>query len=509
MLSFTPPPVQRRLFHELPATDFGDTLLLGIEMIRNSSHLADLIVQDQDAMALEKKKVRQMDAEWEERRGLKKNQASLFPANDIESESQKMLRTKQRMRPEAVFVFFLVRAYLGNIKSEQSQNFIQDSKTLDYVLALLGYDKTPGASTIVDNLNCLSPETHDALLAATVTMAKKKDLDTMQEVYVDSTRVDANSTWPTESKTILALFSRIMDSFLNLRKGQLMVNIPKEVPLLLKQIESSSKAIALGMGSKGAEKKRKKEYRKILKNSKKTLQHLNKAMLRLCVKHVTEDIRPSVKLHQEGIIEQMKVDLYNVELCAKNAKKRVLQGGKVSPKEKVLGISDPDAEMISKGKTPVVFGYKPQVARSLNGFILALEVPQGAASDSSMATKMIEASINSSNVVPKLVSFDDGYASTDNLASLEGLGIDLVSFSGSKGKKITPVDDWNSKRNLKARNKRSMAESTMAVLKRDFGKDRFSRRGIDAVTEELKAVAVFHNLRLICRISKKNALKAA
>ena len=326
---------------------------------------------------------------------------------------------------------------------------------------------------------------------------------------MDSTRVDANSTWPTESKTILALFSRIMDSFLNLRKGQLMVNIPKEVPLLLKQIESSSKAIALGMGSKGAEKKRKKEYRKILKNSKKTLQHLNKAMLRLCVKHVTEDIRPSVKLHQEGIIEQMKVDLYNVELCAKNAKKRVLQGGKVSPEEKVLGVSDPDAEMISKGKTPVVFGYKPQVARSLNGFILALEVLQGAASDSSMATKMIEASINSSNVVPKLVSFDDGYASTDNLASLEGLGIDLVSFSGSKGKKITPVDDWNSKRNLKARNKRSMAESTMAVLKRDFGKARFSRRGINAVTEELKAVAVFHNLRLICRISKKNALKAA
>ena len=331
----------------------------------------------------------------------------------------------------------------------------------------------------------------------------------MGEVYVDSTRVDANSTWPTESKTIFALFSRILDSVFKLRRDGLQVNLPKEVSVLLAQIESSSKAIALGMGSKGAEKKRKKEYRKILKNSKKILLHLNKAVLRLCVKHEAEDVRPSIKLRQENTIEQMKVDLHNVELCSKNAKLRVLQGGKVSPEEKVLGVSDPDAEMISKGKTPVVFGYKPQVARSLNGFILALEIPQGAASDSSMATKMIEASISSSNVVPKLVSFDDGYASADNLASLECLGVDLVSFSGSKGKKITPEDEWDSKRNLKARNKRSMAESTMAVLKRDFGKDRFSRRGIEAVTEELKAVAVFHNLRLICRMSKKNTIKAA
>lgn len=232
-----------------------------------------------------------------------------------------------------------------------------------------------------------------------------------------------------------------MDSVFKLRRDGLQVNLPKEVSVLLAQIESSSKAIALGMGSKGAEKKRKKEYRKILKNSKKILLHLNKAVLRLCVKHKAEDVRPSIKLRQENTIEQMKVDLHNVELCSKNAKLRVLQGGKVSPEEKVLGVSDPDAKMISKGKTPVVFGYKPQVARSLNGFILALEIPQGAASDSSMATKMIEASISSSNVVPKLVSFDDGYASADNLASLECLGIDLVSFSGSKGKKITPKEN--------------------------------------------------------------------
>lgn len=174
MFSLTHAPVQGRLFHELPDSDFGKTLLLGIEMIRTSSHLAELIVRDQDARALEKKKLRQMDDEWEDRQGFKNGQASLFPASEFASESQTVQRTKQRMRPEAVFVFFLVRAYLGDIKSESSRHFIQDSKTLDYVMALLGYDKTPGASTIVDNLNCLSSETHDALLAATVSMAKKK-----------------------------------------------------------------------------------------------------------------------------------------------------------------------------------------------------------------------------------------------------------------------------------------------------------------------------------------------
>lgn len=264
------------------------------------------------------------------------------------------------------------------------------------------------------------------------------------------------------------------------------INLPKEVAELLKQIEKSAKAIALGMGAKGAEKKRKKEYRKILKLQKKLQKHYCNAIIRLQAKLSSTDQLPSLDLRLENIIEQMSVDLHNVELCANNAQLRVIEGGKVAAEQKVLGVSDSDAEMISKGKTPVVFGFKPQVARSLAGFIVAIEVPPGAASDNLMAEEIVKSCIKNTESTPKLVSFDDGYSSLENRSDIEDLGVELVSFSGSKGKIVTPEDLWDSKEHLSARNKRSMAESTMAVLKRDFGKERFSRRGIDSVKKNSK-----------------------
>lgn len=329
----------------------------------------------------------------------------------------------------------------------------------------------------------------------------------MEETFVDSTRIGADSTWPTESKTILGLLERIREDFARLRQGGVRVNLPAKVEELLSKVEKSAKAIALGLGTKNAGKKRKTEYRKIIANSKKLSACYEKAVIRVALKLEISDIRPTIRLRLENIVEQMKADLHNVQLCADNAKKRVLQGLKLPSKEKVLGVSDPDAEIISKGRTAPVFGYKPQIARSLKGFILAVEIPNGAASDSSMAVQTAKASISASKVIPKVISFDDGYASSSNFEELHELGIDLVSFSGSKGKTVTPKEQWDSKENLKARNKRSTVESTMAVLKRDFGKSRFSRRGIEAVTQELKAVAIFHNLRLIHRLDVKRLKK--
>lgn len=169
MSNFSFIPIQGRLFDEMPSSEFGDTLLLGIQTIRQSEALAEMIVNDQDMMALEKKKLRSLDEEWLKGHGGQ----PLFDDRE-HTEASNVLRTKQRMSPEAVFVFFLVRSYLGDIKSAASRHFIEDSMTLSCITRSLGYDRVPGASTILDNLNCLSVETHDALLAESLAMAKKK-----------------------------------------------------------------------------------------------------------------------------------------------------------------------------------------------------------------------------------------------------------------------------------------------------------------------------------------------
>ncbi|MCI5119067.1 MAG: hypothetical protein D3913_14225 [Candidatus Electrothrix sp. LOE1_4_5] len=190
--------------------------------------------------------------------------------------------------------------------------------------------------------------------------------------------------------------------------------------------------------------------------------------------------------------------LHNLNLCTQNAKKRVLENKQVPPEDKVLGISDPDAEMIAKGTRKLIFGYKPQVGRSEKGFIVSVIVPQGAAADSDQIKPITDSAISNTQVLPNVLSYDDGYTNKKAREEYLDRDIEVVSFSGAKGKKLTQ-DVWDDDAYLQARNERSMAESTMSTLKIVFDLERFSRRGIEAVTQELLTACVYHNIKLLAK----------
>ena len=82
-----------------------------------------------------------------------------------------------------------------------------ESKTLEIVLASLNL-RLPGLSTILDNINPITIETLEFILDAQISAALGAKLDTFDEIAVDSTGVEANSTWPTDSGTIAGLATR-------------------------------------------------------------------------------------------------------------------------------------------------------------------------------------------------------------------------------------------------------------------------------------------------------------
>jgi hypothetical protein len=96
-------------------------------------------------------------------------------------------------------------------------------------------------------------------------------------------------------------------------------------------------------------------------------------------------------------------------------------------------------------------------------------------------------------VKPAAASFDDGYPSATNLAELQKRGIDLVSFSGAKGKKLVGEALWDEDCMKLLRGQRSSVEFTMFVLKHNQGFGQVRRRGIEAVREELLAKIIMHN----------------
>ena len=123
-----------------------------------------------------------------------------------------------------------------------------------------------------------------------------------------------------------------------------------------------------------------------------------------------------------------------------------------------------------------------------------LFVSEGNASDSPQLESLVWKAVRNTGVAPRIVSTDDGYSSKMGRdAVLKINGIDAVSISGSKGKKLISEEDWESELYTEARRYRSAVESLMFVLKYSYEFGRLRRRGIEAVREELLEKAIVHN----------------
>lgn len=486
-------PVQRRLFGGFSENDFSLSILRGIALAENNHLILDLIRADQIRNAIEKKQSRKKDQEWQNQNGATPLLGNSLDENWLNNITLAPNRGCPRMEPMIVFIFLLVRGFLGNIKGSRNVAFIKESKFLECILHNYGVEKLPGMSTILDQLNGLSEATLRSIHELTIKEALVLSKDDFTKLYFDSTRVSADSAWPTESRTIADLLSRIRSGFEIFRSYGIKVNLPAKIDELIAHIHRRNKQIALNSGKRGFKKQLKKLYSKILRDLRTLLKTFRSALDRAVVK--IGDILPSLREGLEGLAESIDADIHNAELCGENARSRVLKGNQVGPEQKILGISDPDAEMIPKGLRSVVFGYKPQVGRSKGGFIVSVLVPQGNAADSDQLKPITDEAIHNTGVLPDVISYDDGYTNKKIREKYLEQGIKVVSFSGAKGK--AQIEEWDQPEYEEARNQRSMAESTMSILKGSFDLDRFSRRGREAVTQELLTAVIFHNIKLL------------
>ncbi|NOQ22426.1 MAG: transposase [Candidatus Aegiribacteria sp.] len=133
-----------------------------------------------------------------------------------------------------------------------------------------------------------------------------------------------------------------------------------------------------------------------------------------------------------------------------------------------------------------------------------LHVPEGNAADSPQLVSLVEETIGNTGVVPSGISADDGYCSADAVASVRMIpGVECVSISGSKGKRLISEEDWESELYKEARRNRSSVESLIFTLKYVYGFGILRCRGIDAVRIELLEKAIVHNINRLVVLKKR------
>ena len=485
-----------------PETELSELLKETFDLAKKEPKVCAYINRDQDAGCKEKKKGRLEDKNWNEKKltpfpGLEVEGETKIEANDLTLE-----QTKNRMQPIVVLMFLSLRAFLGGIKSKSTKLFIKESITIQNFF-FENHLKFPGWNTISDNINMVTNGTLSFILDSQIRKVLEEGLDDFLELTIDSTDVSGNTVWPTDSGIILGLVARIWNSGQKLNMFGLPDMRTRRFPNIVTLLKKYHTEISLLGGKKGDKKRRKQKYGKILKEARKALQAflLEVTIIEQAVSDV--DILPSKKIQLVRIVELISDDIIKLEKVIDYCDQRVNHDKKIKSTAKIMSLADDSAAYISKGQREETIGYKPQLGRSKKGFITGINVPEGNVADSKQLEPMVGQHIVRTTVTPKVVSVDDGYASADGKRKVEAKGVEVVSISGSKGKKITLENDWESDLFKKARNDRSSVESLMFTLKYNYSFGQVMRRGIDNVRSEMLERVIVYNFCRIIEIRKR------
>jgi hypothetical protein len=483
------------LFQMAPDCKLADFIEEVLKLGESFPEIYRRIEADQDDLGKKKKLLRLQDKAY------KKNKTADLPAikfcpPKISSTDLSLETGRPRMRAELLLLFVCLRGYWGSVTDCDVVERIEDSMTFHVLLDNLNM-KTPSRTTMLENANCLSRETLDLILERQLSDIKKNGLDDFAYALFDSTSVKASSSWPTDSGLIYRLLGRVYATGMKLDDFGIKSIQPFYFEHWMQELKKLLFKINNATGTKACSKKKKlcKLYGDYLKIAHKGYEYLLR-IFELRSSNVKDiDLRPGAKSQLLRIHNKMEDDLLAVSNVLYYSEERVFNGVVLPAAEKILSLSDSTAAFIKKGQRNPVIGYKPQLCQSRNGFVTGMLLEQGNASDSAKLFSLAQLHKKNTGVVPEFISADDGYSSMDGRKKCLDFGVKDVCLSGSKGKKITPAELWESSEYIAGRRKRSAIESLMFTLKyvHEFGAAR--RRGIENVRAELTEEIIAYNFK--------------
>jgi Transposase DDE domain len=469
------------------------------QLIERCPTLLARVEADLDRHGKKKKALRLDDAAWSRSRTAplpsfeEERQSATDPA------SLSLSRGRPRTPAYVVLMSLCLRGFFGaGFKACDTTTMMQESITLHIFFANLGM-KMPGRSTLTELVNAVTNETRQHLLDAQIAAVLELGWDDFSVMLQDSTHVEGNTAWPTDSQTLTSLVGRILRVGSRLPRLQLpALDCPSTVKKHFGVMITLNRAIALAPRSKERARIRRQRYKQLLWRARRMRRLLDDAITQVETALVLLDVAPSRKAMATQVVARLRADIKAFEQAIANCESRVIHEAKVPVGDKILSLSDPDAGFIAKGQRVPVIGYKPQVSRSGTGFVTGLLLPKGNAADSGQLVPMFDEVVRRTTVTPGTVSVDDGYASQANVDALRAKNVEVISINGAKGRALTAEADWNSEEFEDARNIRSAVESLMFTLKQGFDFGEVARRGLPAVHAELLEKALAYNF---CRMA--------
>lgn len=359
-------------------------------------------------------------------------------------------------------------------------------------------DTIPHFTNFEKAIKKIRPETFEKINDLLVQHAIKKKLENGKIVRSDGAVVETNIHYPTDA-SLLWDSVRVLD--------RLMQGVIENCPSANFQYHDRTRgakkycyAITMAKGN-GAQGKRERIYRKLLKASREVM-----GMAESCVKSLVSD--------SFGFEESLWASLFKEELAryiglaaraVEQCERRILRDEKVPADEKIVSIFEEHTDIICRGKTmsPAEFGHKILVTTGASGIVTQYKICSGNPGDNELVQAILEKHVAQFGAAPRCFAGDRRFwsAANEELAygapyNVEHVSIPRPGYRNSERRSVEK-ETWFKK----LQRFRAGIEGCLSTLLRSFGLTRCLWEGWESFKSWVGLSIFAYNLRKIAAMT--------
>jgi IS5 family transposase len=309
------------------------------------------------------------------------------------------------------------------------------------------------------------PELIEALNAQLLASAHERSVVDLERVRVDTTVVEADIKFPTDSGLLTSAICRISS---RLRR---LANVGVRVSFVDRTAQARAYQHSIGAWLRRRTDEAKSEVL-VITGQLADLAQQAVADAQEALQHKPRRRQP------RRMLADLAVLVERTEQVIAQAHVRVA-GGQPDGSTRLVSLHEPDARPIRKGRLgkPVEFGYKAQVVDTVHGLIVDHSLHIGNPSDTELIRPAIERITHQFATAPMLVTADRGYWDSTIEADLTGVGVATVVIprTGKPSAKRAEIERAESF--VAAVKWRTGCEGRISYLKRDWAWNRTRLRG--------------------------------
>lgn len=342
--------------------------------------------------------------------------------------------------------------------------------------------------------NRLTPDTLECINQAIVRAAVALDLEDGSKLRVDTTVVETNIHYPTDStllwdsvRVITRLIGRL-DELLPQGVGRF-ANRTRRVRRRMQEIQR--------MTPKQRHRRQRRKYRELIRTTEQVVQDAREVLKKTnTIRRIDPISDIAIRDLRVQIEHHCGLGLQVID----QARRRVLEHESVPNEQKIYSIFEPHTDLIKRGKVqkPVEFGHKVFLAESAQGLITQYRVLNGNPTDEVQVRPSLQRHKQMFGEAPELFSADRGFFSQDSIKDCQNAGVVLACIPQRGGKKMPEREVFEKSPAFKKGQRfRAGIEGRISVLFRGRGMKRCLAQGRERFELLVGTAVLANNLMII------------